>query len=401
MTASKHASARLQRIRVSPTIAISTKAKELKAAGQDIINLSTGEPDFDTPEHIKEAARRALADGETKYTAVPGTLEAREAVCRKLSRDNGLSCQPDQIVITNGAKHAIMNLLQTTIDHGDEVVILAPCWVSYPDIVNFCGGVPVSISASAADNYKVGPEQLREALTPKSRMVMLNSPSNPTGAVYSATELVELGKVLADFPDVLICVDDIYEHIVYDVAGPATSMATACPDLLERIVIINGVSKAYAMTGWRLGFSASTAVLAKGMAKIQSQTTSNVNSIAQAAAIAAFDSNLDCLQPMLAAFSARRAKVIDSFSSIDGLVLPPIAGAFYAFPQAREAIDRLHAAGKLPTADDTALVAYLLDKGVAAVPGSAFEGPGAFRISFAAEDSLIDKALDRISAALA
>lgn len=394
-------SSRLHRIRVSPTIAVSTKAKELAAAGKDVINLGTGEPDFDTPEHIKEAARQAMANGETKYTAVPGTIQLREAVCRKLARDNNLSYRPEQVVVSNGAKHAIMNLLQATIDHGDEVVIVAPCWVSYPDIVSFCGGVPRIVTAPATADYKVTADELRAAMGPKTAMVMLNSPSNPTGAVYTAAELKALGAVIADFPDVLVCSDDIYEHIVYDTPGPATSFATACPDLAERTVVINGVSKGYAMTGWRVGFSASTVELAKAMSKIQSQTSSNVNSIAQAAARAAFDSDLDCIKPMLEAFSARRARVVNAFSAIDGLFLPPIDGAFYAFPQAQQAIDRLHANGKIAQADDNALVEHLLNNGVAAVPGSAFEAPGAFRISFAAEDGLVDAALERITQALA
>ena len=396
MSKSSHASERLQRIRVSPTIAVSTKAKELQAEGVDVINLGTGEPDFDTPQHIKEAAIKAITDGETKYTAVPGTLHVREAVCRKLSRDNNLSFTPEQIVISNGAKHAIMNLMQAIINHGDEVIILAPCWVSYPDIVNFSGGKSVIVRASADQNYKIEPEQLQEHITDKTKAIIINSPSNPSGAVYTKSELERIGEVLAEHEHILICTDDIYEHIVYGEERPATSFATACPDLKDRTIVVNGVSKAYAMTGWRLGFSASTPELAKAMSKIQSQSTSNVNSVTQAAAIAAFDANLDILTPMLEAFSARRARVVDAFSKVEGLYLPPIDGAFYALPQVQSVIERLADEGKIDAPDDNALVAYLLEKGVASVPGSAFEAPHTFRISFAAEDSLIDKALERI-----
>ena len=392
---------RMDRVRPSPTIAVSTLAKELKAAGKDVINLGTGEPDFDTPVHIKEAARKAITDGQTKYTPVPGTLEVREAICRKLARDNSMECSPDRIVVTCGAKHAIMNLMQCVVDHGDEVVILAPCWVSYPDMVTFCGGKPVVIRAPADVGYKITADQLREAISDKTRMVMLNSPCNPSGAVYSEAELKELGAVIAEHPEVLVCSDEIYEHVVYSNSS-ATSFATACPDLIERLVLINGVSKAYAMTGWRIGFSASTAELAKSMSTVQSQTTSNVCSIAQAAAAVAFDSDLECIKPMLDAFNARRSKVVTAYSEIAGLDLPPIDGAFYAFAHAQVAINNLHEAGKLEKADDDTLCKFLLnDHGVAAVPGHAFESPGSFRISFATDDELIDKALERIATAFA
>ena len=392
---------RMSRIRPSPTIAVSTLAKELQAAGKDVINLGTGEPDFDTPEHIKEAARKALADGQTKYTPVPGTLEVREAICRKLARDNSMSCAPEQVVVTCGAKHAIMNLMQCVVDHGDEVVIPAPCWVSYMDMVTYCGGVPQVIRAPSEAGYKITAEQMREAMGPKTRMVMFNSPCNPSGAVYSEKELKELGEVIAEFPDALICSDEIYEHVVYGNSS-ATSFAAACPELVDRLVLINGVSKAYAMTGWRIGFSASTPKLAKTMSTVQSQTTSNVCSIAQAAAAVAFDSDLECIKPMLEAFSARRSKVVSAYSNIPGLELPPIDGAFYAFGHAQVAINNLHESGKIESPDDDALCKYLLnDYGVAAVPGHAFESPGSFRISFAADDEMVTQALERITTALA
>ena len=395
-------SARMGRVRPSPTIAVSTLAKELKASGKDVINLGTGEPDFDTPEHIKEAARRALADGETKYTAVPGTQELREAICRKLVRDNGLSYSPDQIVVTCGAKHALMNLCQAVVDHNDEVVIPAPCWVSYPDITTFCGGKPVIIHAPSEARYKITPDQLEDALDEKrTRLLMLNSPCNPSGAVYSKEEMRMLGEVLERYPNVLICSDEIYEHIVYN-SSSACSFGSACPELKDRTIIVNGVSKAYAMTGWRIGFSASPPKIAKAMATIQSQTTSNVCSIAQAAAIAAFDSNLDVLKPMLEAFDARRARVVHALTAIDGIELPSIGGAFYAFPYAQKAIEDLYERNKISAPNDNTFCTWLLDgAGVAAVPGFAFEAAGSFRISFAAEDSLIDKALARIAEALA
>lgn len=402
MSSDSHLAARMGRVRPSPTIAVSTLAKELKASGKDVINLGTGEPDFDTPEHIKEAATQAMAAGETKYTPVPGTLELREAICRKLVRDNGLSYNADQIVVTCGAKHALMNLCQAVVDHGAEVVIPAPCWVSYPDITTFCGGKPVIVHAPSSNSYKITPEQLDDAIDAKrTRLVMLNSPCNPSGSVYSKDELVAFGEVLARYPDVLICSDEIYEHIVYN-SSSACSFGAACPELKERTVIINGVSKAYAMTGWRIGFSASPPKLAKAMATIQSQTTSNVCSIAQAAAIAAFESDLDILKPMLEAFDARRSRVVNALSEIDGVELPAIGGAFYAFPYAQRAIEGLHERGKIGEPTDNAFCTWLLDSaGVAAVPGFAFEAAGSFRISFAAEDSLIDKALARITRALA
>ncbi len=391
---------RVNRIRPSPTIAVSTLAKELKAAGKDVINLGTGEPDFDTPEHIKEAARKAIADGQTKYTAVPGTLEIREAICRKLVRDNAMSCDPAQIVVTNGAKQAIMNLLQCVVKHDDEVVIPAPYWVSYPDIAQFCGGKPVFVFAPVESGHKITAEQLDKAMGDNTRVVMLNSPCNPSGCVYTEGELKALGEVIAKYPKALVCSDEIYEHVTYS-GKSATSFAAACPDLIDRTVIVNGVAKAYAMTGWRVGFSASSETLAKAMSKVQSQSTSNVCSIAQAAAAVAFDSDLDCIKPMLDAFGARRSRVVSAYEGIEGLTLPPIDGAFYAFGFAQVAINNLHEAGKIESADDEAYCRYLLkDFGVAAVPGTAFGSAGSFRISFAADDEQVDAALERIARSL-
>ena len=392
--------ARIGRIQPSATIAVSTLAAELKAQGKDIINLGSGEPDFDTPQHIKDAAAAAMAAGQTKYTPVPGTVELREAVCRKLSRENGLDFDPAAIVVTTGAKQAIMNLIQCVVDHGDEVVIIAPCWVSYPDMSAFCGGVAVPVTAAASASYRITPEQLDAAMGEKTRLVMLNSPSNPSGAIYSRQQLEALGEVIARYPDATVCSDDIYEHIAYE-QDQACTFATANPSLADRTVVINGVSKAFAMTGWRIGYSASTPELARAMSKVQSQTSSNACSIAQAAARAALDGGLECIRPMKKAFAARRQRVKNAFAQIEGLACPPIDGAFYAFPDAAAAIERLHADGRIEEADDKQLCRYLLERaGVAAVPGTPFCCPGAFRISFAAADEMIDAALDRIGSAL-
>lgn len=391
---------RVGRIQGSATIAVSTLAAELKAAGKDVINLGTGEPDFGTPEHIMEAARRAMAEGKTKYTPVPGTAELREAVCRKLSRENGLAYQPDQIVVCTGAKQAIMNLIQCLVDHGDEAVIIAPCWVSYPNMVAYCGGVPVTVTASADKDYKVGPEQLAEAITPKTKLLMINSPSNPAGAVYSEQELAALGEVVAGHERIIVCTDDIYEHVTYSGLS-APSFATANPGLRSRTAVVNGVSKAFAMTGWRIGYVAAERPLARAIAKVQSQSTTSACSIAQAAAAAALEGGLDCLRPMLAAFAARRARVKKALHAISDLKVPPIDGAFYAFPDASAAISRLSASGRLAEPTCTALCKLFLEEaGVAAVPGEAFASPGCFRISFAAADSLVDDALDRITRTL-
>ncbi|MCY4324818.1 MAG: pyridoxal phosphate-dependent aminotransferase [Betaproteobacteria bacterium] len=391
---------RIGRIQPSATIAVSTLAAELKAQGKDIINLGSGEPDFDTPQHINDAAAAAMAAGQTRYTPVPGTVELREAVCRKLKRENDLDFKPADIVVSTGAKQAIMNLIQCVVDHGDEVVIIAPCWVSYPDMTAFCGGVAVPVLASADADYRISPEQLDAAMSAKTRLVMLNSPSNPSGAVYSRQQLADLGEVIAKYPNAIVCSDDIYEHITYE-QDKACTFASANPSLADRTVVINGVSKAFAMTGWRIGYSASTPELAKAMSKVQSQTSSNACSIAQAAAQAALDGGLDCIKPMKEAFAARRARVKQALAGIEGVACPPIDGAFYAFSDASAAIKRLHANKKIEAADDKQLCRYLLEKvGVAAVPGTPFCSPGAFRISFAAADDMVDSALDRITSAL-
>lgn len=397
-------SERIQRIEPSATIAKSARAAELKAQGADIINLTAGEPDFDTPEHIKEAGRQAITAGQTKYTLVPGTKEMREAIARKLARDQGLDYGIDGIVATCGAKHAIMNLFLVTVNHGDEVVMPTPCWVSYPDITMFCGAQPVFVHATVDNGFKITPEQLEEKLGPKSKLLVLNSPSNPTGAVYTEDELKALGEVLVKHPQVLIASDEIYEHITYGNAKHC-SLAQACPELRDRTIIINGVSKAYAMTGWRMGFSASHPDLAKAMSKIQSQATTNICTIAQAAAIAAFDSELDCLKPMLEAFAARRSKVLKAFEDIEDISIGAIDGAFYGFIDISAAMPRLAektAADGFQIKDDSDLADYLLEKKfIGLVQGSAFKSePSSLRLSFATSDETLDKGLQRLCEAL-
>ena len=393
-------SERAGRIKSSPTIAVSTRAQELKAQGRDIINLGSGEPDFDTPPHIKEAAVQAIRDGQTKYTAVGGTPELKQAIADKLRRENNLEFSPAQIAASAGAKHAIMNLMQASLNPGDEVIIPAPYWVSYPDMALFADGKPVVVSAGPEDGYKITAESLAESLTAKTKLMILNSPSNPSGAVYTEDELSSLGESLRRFPRVLIVSDDIYEHILYD-GKRFANIANACPDLANRTIVINGVSKAFAMTGWRIGYAAGEESLIKAMTKIQSQATSNPCSIAQAAAAAALNSGTECIAPMLQAFDQRRQMVREKLNAASGISCPPIAGAFYAFPDARAAISRLHGEGKIADANDIAFCEYLLDAaGVAAVPGSAFGMAGCFRISFAAADSALRQAMERIGESL-
>ncbi|MGI9296264.1 MAG: pyridoxal phosphate-dependent aminotransferase [Gammaproteobacteria bacterium] len=392
--------ARVGRIKPSPTIAVSTRAKELRAEGRDIINLGSGEPDFDTPQHIKDAAAAAMRDGETKYTAVGGTPALKNAVREKLRRENALQYAPEQIIVSTGAKHSLMNLMFAVLDAEDEVVIPAPYWVSYPDMALLADARPVFVAADAAQGYKITPRQLRDAISPKSKLLILNSPSNPSGAMYSSDELAALGEVVAANPRLLVATDDIYEHIRYD-GRPFANIVNVRPDLADRVVVVNGVSKAYAMTGWRIGYAAGPERVIKAMTKIQSQGTSNPCSIAQAAAAAALDGGAECVAPMLEAFARRREIAREGLNAAPGIVCGEIAGAFYAFADAREAIVSLHSAEKIPAADDLALCEYLLEKAeVAAVPGSAFGAPGCFRISFATSDENLQNAVSRIQNAL-
>lgn len=391
--------ARVGRIKPSPTIAVSTRAQELRAAGRDIVNLGAGEPDFDTPPHIKEAAKSAIDQGLTKYTAVAGTPRLKEAICEKLRRENGLSFSPAQVCASVGAKHSILNLMLALLEAGDEAITPSPYWVSYPDMALFCGATPITVAAAADAGYKISAADLAAKLSAKTKLVIFNSPSNPSGALYSESELRAFGDVLRAYPRAWILSDDIYEHIRYD-DRPFANLATACPDLAPRTLIVNGVSKAYAMTGWRIGYAAGDERVIQAAAKIQSQGTSCPSSISQAAAAAALSGGADCVAPMLAAFARRRRLVVDGLNAVAGVRCPPVEGAFYAFADAAEAVARLAADGKIPRPDDVALCEYLLEAGVAVVPGSAFGCGGAFRVSFAASDEDLKKALDRIGSAL-
>ena len=386
--------ARVQKVKPSPTLAITAQAAELRAQGRDVISLGAGEPDFDTPDHIKVAAIIAIKDGYTKYTAADGAPELKQAIIDKFKRDNGLDYAPEQVLVSCGGKHSLFNLFQACIGPGDEVVIPAPYWVSYPDMVLLADGMPVIVRAGLRQRFKITPQQLDAALTDKTRLFVINSPSNPTGVCYSRAELQALGEVLRRYPGALIVTDDIYEHIVWN-DEPFCNIAMACPDLIERIVVMNGVSKAYAMTGWRIGYVGGPAALVKAMKKVQSQSTSNPASISQAAAVAALEGDHACVATMVDAFKERHDYVVAALDAIDGLSCVPGDGAFYAFPDATDAIARLG------LEDDLALASRLLDGGVAVVPGSAFGAPGYFRVSFATGMDKLEAAIGRIAAALA
>ncbi|MCX7673162.1 MAG: pyridoxal phosphate-dependent aminotransferase [Thiobacillaceae bacterium] len=393
-------SVRVRAIKPSPTLAISARAAQLKAQGRDIINLGVGEPDFDTPEHIKQAAIEAIRRGFTKYTPVGGTPSLKQAVVDKFRRENGLDYRPEQVLVSCGGKQSIYNLVQAWINPGDEVLIPSPYWVSYPDIVLLAGGRPVFIEAGIEQGFRITPAQLEAAITARTRLIFLNSPSNPTGAVYAQAELAALGEVLRRHPQVLVATDDMYEHIRLTDA-PFVNILNACPDLYERTVVLNGVSKAYAMTGWRIGYAAGPAELIAAMENVQSQSTSNPTSIAQVAAEAALNGDQSCIDPMVAAFRKRHRFVVDGLNALPGVRCMDSGGAFYAFPDWRPAIARLHAAGRLKAEDDLALAEYLLEHGVAVVPGSAFGAPGHVRLSFATSLDNLREALARMRTALA
>lgn len=390
----------LDRIQPSPTLAMTSRVLELKAQGLDIIGLAAGEPDFDTPDYVKEAAIEAIRAGKTKYTNVDGTPELKAAVAAKFRRDNGLTYAANEISVNVGGKHTLFNALVATIDKGDEVIIPAPYWVSYPDIVAYAGGTPVIVSAGADQNYKILPQQLDKAITPKTRWVILNSPSNPTGAAYSAAELKALGEVLERYPQVFVLTDDMYEHILYDDFRFAT-IAQVCPSLYERTLTVNGTSKAYAMTGWRIGFAGGPAWLIKAMAKLQSQSTSNPCSIAQAAATAALNGDHGFLKDRNVAFQRRRDLVVKGLNAVPGIHCPTPEGAFYVYPDVSGLIGKSTPKGVKIT-DDEALVGYLLTEAkVAPVQGAAFGLSPAFRISYATSDALLTEACNRIAEACA
>jgi len=387
-------SARVQRVQPSPTLAVTALAAELRAQGRDIIGLGAGEPDFDTPEPIKAAAIEAIQRGETKYTAVDGTPELKQAIVDKFHRDNALTYTPDQILVSSGGKQSFFNLAQALLDDGDEAVIPAPYWVSYPDMVKLAGGEPVIIRAPAEQRFKITPEQLREAITDKTRLVVLNSPSNPTGMAYSADELAALAAVLAEYPDVVIATDDMYEHIRWN-DEPFSNIVNARPALYERTVVLNGVSKAYAMTGWRIGYCGGPKQLIQQMKKVQSQSTSNPASVSQAAATAALTGEQGCVSRMVAQFRERHDFVVAALNDLPGVECLAGDGTFYAFPRIAEAI-RAYGAD-----DDTDFCSRLLeDTGVALVPGSAFGTAGYMRLSFATSMENLQNALARLKNAL-
>ena len=393
-------STRVQAIKPSPTLAVAARAAKLKAEGKDIIGLGTGEPDFDTPQHIKDAAIAAINKGFTKYTAVGGTPSLKAAIIAKFKRDNGLDYTAKQILVSCGGKQSFFNLALATINPGDEVIITAPYWVSYPDIVLIAEGKPVIVQADIAQCFKLTPAQLEAAITRKTRMIVINSPSNPSGAVYTLEDLKGLGEVLRKHPNIIIATDDMYEHIALT-DEKFCNILNACPDLYPRTMVLNGVSKAYAMTGWRIGYAAGPENIITAMENVQSQSTSNPTSISQVAAEVALNGDQNCLAPMIEAFRERHAYVVNELNKIPGVKCLMAGGAFYAFPDARGAIAKLHQQGKIKEATDIALSEYLLaEAGVAVVPGSAFGSEGYIRLSFATSMDNLKTALERIAKAL-
>ena len=393
-------SQRVLSIKESPTLAVTAKAARLKAEGKDIIGLGAGEPDFDTPQHIKDAAKKAIDSGFTKYTPVAGIPGLKKAIVAKFKRDNQLDYNEKQVIVGVGGKQCIFNLALAVLNPGDEIVVPAPYWVSYADIGMVAGAKPVIIECGIEQDFKLKPEQLQAAITAKTKLFMINSPSNPTGSVYTLDELKALGEVLKQHPHVLVATDDMYEHV--NLTGqPFYNILNATPELKDRCIVLNGVSKAYSMTGWRIGYAAGPEAIIKAMEILQSQSTSNPTSISQVAAQAALEGPQECIQPMVKAFIERHAFVVDRFNQMPGLNCIKAGGAFYAFPDARAAIENLFKKGKISAATDLALADYLLDEfGVAVVPGSAFGAEGYFRISFATSMESLKNALDRIERAL-
>jgi aspartate aminotransferase len=380
-------------IKPSPTLAVTAKANALKAAGHNVVGLGAGEPDFDTPDFIKEAAIQSLNDGFTKYTPVGGTAGLKKAIIAKFERDNGLKYAPEQILVSCGAKHSIYNVMQAVLNKDDEVIIPAPYWVSYPDMALLAEAKPIIVTAGVEQRFKITPDQLEAAITPRSRLFIMNSPSNPTGIAYTRAELAALGEVLLKHPQIMIVTDDIYESILWT-EEPFSNIVMACPDLYDRTFVINGVSKAYAMTGWRIGYCGGPKDLMKAMDNIQSQSTSNPTSIAQVAAQAALEGDQSCITTMLKAFKERHAYVYETLQAMDGVEVLPADGTFYSFPN----FSRFMAT---KFKDDIEMAEYFLtDAGVAMVPGSAFGADGCMRISFATSMKNLEEGLQRISKAL-
>ena len=388
-------SATLARVKPSPTIAVTTKARELKAAGRDVIGLGAGEPDFDTPQNVKDAAKAAIDRGETKYTAPDGIPELKQAICDKFARDNGLSYTPAQISVGTGGKQVLYNALMATLNPGDEVVIPAPYWVSYPDMVLLAGGTPVPVETSSQTAYKLTADQLEAAITEKTKWLIFNSPSNPTGAAYTAAELKALTDVLLDHPNVWVMSDDMYEHLVYDDFAFATP-AQVEPALYHRTLTVNGVSKAYAMTGWRIGYAGGPETLIAAMRKVQSQSTSNPCSISQWAAVEALNGPQDFIAANNAAFKRRRDMVVQMLNAAEGVTCPTPEGAFYVYPAIGGCIGKTSAGGAKIETDEDFATALLEETGVAVVFGAAFGLSPAFRVIYATSDDLLRDACTRI-----
>ncbi len=382
---------RVNAIKPSPTLAVTSLANQLRAQGRDVIGLGAGEPDFDTPEHIKQAAIQAINNGQTKYTAVDGTAELKQAIIDKFARDNGFDYQPDQVLVSCGGKQSFYNLCQALLNKGDEVIIPAPYWVSYPDMVILADGKPVIIETGLKDQFKITADSLQQAITDKTRMLVINSPSNPTGVAYSRAELAAIGEVLLQHPEILVVTDDMYEHIIWNDEG-FVNILNACPDLGDRCMVLNGVSKAYSMTGWRIGYAAGNANIIKAMKKIQSQSTSNPTSISQAASVEALNGDQTCIQTMLKAFKERHDYVVETLNSISHIECMPSDGTFYSFPNIQSFIDSRDAINN----DVDAANLLLEQAGVAVVPGSAFGAEGYMRLSFATSMQNLENALKRI-----
>lgn len=384
-------SERVKRIKPSPTLAVTARAAQLKAAGKDIISLGAGEPDFDTPDHIKDAAMKAICDGFTKYTAVEGMPGLRQAVCEKFARENNLTYAPDQILVSCGGKQSFYNLVQALLNPGDEVIIPAPYWVSYPDMVLLADGIPIIISAGIDQNFKITPDQLRTAITPKTRLVVINSPSNPTGASYSREELGALAEVIRQFPQLMVATDDMYEHILWQ-EEPFANILNVAPDLYDRVIVLNGVSKAYSMTGWRIGYAGGPRTLIKAMTNVQSQSTSNPTSISQVAAQAALQGDQSCIKVMLRAFKERHDFVVSELNTIKGVKCITSQGTFYTLPSMQSLLDATQG-----ISNDVELAEHFINlAGVALVPGSAFGAPGCMRLSYATSLDTLKQALQRI-----
>jgi aspartate aminotransferase len=385
----------LKRIKPSPTIAVTQKARELKASGKDIIGLGAGEPDFDTPDNIKRAAIKAIKDGDTKYTAVDGTPALKKAIVEKFKRENNLDYTVDQITVGAGGKHVIYNTMMATLNEGDEVIIPAPYWVSYPDIVLLAGGTPIILECNEKQGFKINPAELEKSITAKTKWIILNSPSNPTGACYTENDIKEIAEVLVKHPHVHILSDDIYEHVTYEKFKFFT--IAQIDNLKERVLTMNGVSKAYSMTGWRIGYAAGPKEIIKAIAKIQSQSTTNPSSISQAAAVEALNGSQDFIKERTVSFQERRNFVVKALNAIDGIECLNPDGAFYVFPSCKGLIGKKDSTGKELKTDTDFVKSLLENSGVAVVQGSAFGLEGFFRISYATSMENLKKALEKIS----